>query len=88
MNSEKPDYTDKPRFIDQLAVDFVVGEHRYMKLTPAEKHHAVHRLLAQGLTRPEIVPILRITLRSVQRMSEVPPPPILDIDEHGKRIPV
>lgn len=85
MSSSKGylDYAVKPRFIDQLAVDFVVGERRYLKLRPAEKRHAAHRLNRDGVTHAVIAEILRVTPRTVERMLSAPPPPILDIDEHG-----
>lgn len=77
-------YPMEPVFIDQLAVDFVVGEHRYMRLTAAEKRHAVHRLIAQGLTHSQIADVMRIAKDTVSRLALHPPPPILDIDKNGQ----
>lgn len=87
MPTGKKSYTDsdEPVFIDMLAVDVVVCEHRYMKLTPAEKRHAVHRLRKQGMSFNDIAELLRITQRTVLRLTEAPPQPVLDIDEHGNR---
>lgn len=79
-----PIYSDKPRFIDQIAIDVVVSERRYMKLTPSEKRHAAHRL-ARYASHQEIATILRVTKRTVERLLEYPPPPILDVDEHGEK---
>lgn len=78
-----PNYSDRPRFIDQLAVDVVVSERRYMKLTSAEKQHAAHRLHRMGLTPKQIGEILHVTSRTADRLLRLPPPPILDVDEHG-----
>lgn len=75
--------SDEPVFIDMLAVDVVVCEHRYMRLTPAEKRHAAHRLRKQGMPFNGIAELLRVTQRSVLRLLEAGPQPILDIDEHG-----
>src|SRR5690349_6695176 len=80
------EYSDAPKFVDKLAVDFVVSERRHMPLTVAEKRHAAHRLAQQGLTRFQIAEILRITPRTAQRMVSQPPPPMLDIDERGQQI--
>lgn len=86
MAHNKYDYSDAPRFIDQLAVEFVVREHLHLKLTPAEKRHAAHRLNEQfGVTHERIGFILHCTRRTVERLLSVPPPPILDVNEHGKR---
>ena len=71
----------KPVFIDQVAVDVVVYEHRWMKLTSAEKRHAVHRLLEQrGMTPTRVADLMRMSGSTVQRILENPPPPILDVD--------
>lgn len=77
-------YPMEPVFIDQLAVDFVVCDHLYMRLTSAEKRHAVHRLIAQGLTHSEIGIVMRLAKETVSRLALQPPPPILDIDQHGQ----
>lgn len=82
-------YSDSPTFIDFLAVDVVVLEHRYMKLTSGEKRHAAHRLRDnQHLTGDQIARILHVTDRTVCRMLAQPPPPALDVDEHGAFISV
>lgn len=79
----KIEYSSEPQFVDMLAVDVVVSEQRYMKLTTAEKRHAVHRLNSNGVTQLKIAEILRITPRTVLRILDYPPPPILDINEEG-----
>lgn len=85
MPTGKKSYTesDEPVFIDMLAVDVVVCEHRYMRLTPAEKRHAAHRLRKQGMSFNDISALLRVTQRSVLRLLDAGPQPALDIDEHG-----
>lgn len=86
MAAHNLELSDKPRFIDQLAVDFVVREHRYMNLTPGERRHAAHRLVLQaGVTHLRISEILRCTPRTVERLLSVPPPPMLDVNEDGQR---
>lgn len=77
-------YPMKPVFIDQLAVDVVVCEHLYMKLTSAEKRHAVHGLIQQGLTHYQVGQIMHIATETVFRLSRQPPPPVLDIDKEGQ----
>lgn len=82
-------YSDQPAFIDFLAVDVVVLEHRHMKLTSAEKRWAAHRLRDnQNLTGEQIARILHVTDRTVCRMLAQPPPPPLDVDEHGQYVSV
>lgn len=76
-------YSEEPAFIDFLAVDMVVSEHRWMNLTSGEKRYAAHRLYKQGLTGEQISRILRVTQRSAERMLAQPPPPALDVDEDG-----
>jgi hypothetical protein len=78
--------TSRPAFIDQLAVDLVVCEHRRLKLTPSERRHAAHRLHhgQQGLTFSEVAEVLGVTRRTVERLLQYPPPPILDVNEHGQ----
>lgn len=78
--------TTRPAFIDQLAVDLVVCEHRRLRLTPSERRHAAHRLHhgQQGLTFSEVAEVLGVTRRTVERLLQYPPPPILDVDEHGQ----
>lgn len=83
-----PYRSQKPTFIDQLAVDFVVQERRYMKLTPAEKRHAAHGLSARGLTIEQIAQVLRVSDRTVLRLVAQDPPPILDVDEDGNYVDV
>ena len=80
----------KPAFIDQEAVDVVVYEHRWMKLTSAEKRHAVHRLMEQKTMTPtRIADLLRMSGTTIQRILENPPPPILDVDaETGELVSV
>lgn len=81
-------YSMDPAFIDALAVDVVVQERRYLKLTSAEKRHAAHRLQKQGMTTEQVARILKVTDRTVARMWAQPPPPILDIDEDGQYVSV
>lgn len=81
-------YSMDPAFIDALAVDVVVSEHRYLKLTSAERRHAAHRLVKQGLTFEQVARVLRVTNRSVCRMLAQPVPPALDIDEDGQYVSV
>ena len=80
----------KPAFIDQEAVDVVVYEHRWMKLTSVEKRHAVHRLMRQsGMTPERVIRLLRISGTTFKRILENPPPPILDVDaETGELVSV
>lgn len=80
------EYRCDPAFIDLLAVDIVVIERKYMKLTAAEKLHAAHRLHDQGLGPLEISEIMRITARTVCRLLSAKPPPILDVDECGRYV--
>jgi len=88
MPTGKKSYTesDEPVFIDMLAVDVVVCEHRYMRLTPAEKRHAVHRLRKQGMGFNAIAELLRVTQRTAVRLADALPQPALDIDEYGNVI--
>lgn len=88
MTARYENFSDRPRFIDQIAVDIVVLEHRYMRLKPTEKRHAAHRLRAQRLTQQQIADIMRITKRSVERLLSKPPPPILDISEDGEYVAI
>lgn len=80
------DYSScKPTFIDQLAIDMAVIERRRVKLTSAEKRHAVHRLChQQNLSFNQIAEVLGMTQRTVARMLKYPPPPILDVNELGQ----
>ena len=82
--------SDKPAFIDQVAVDIVVYEHRWMKLTTAEKRHAVHRLVEQvGMSPTRIADLLRLSGTTVQVILSYPPPPILDVDaETGELVSI
>lgn len=75
-----------PTFIDPIALDIVVTEHKYMPMTPGERRHAAHRLREQGLETFRIAAILRLTERTVSRMLDAPPPPALDVDETGHYI--
>lgn len=72
-----------PKFIDMLAVDVVVVEHTYMRLTPAEKRHAAHGLAKQKLDARQIAAILHVSIRTVERLLDKPPPAILDVDQDG-----
>lgn len=81
-------YSEEPAFIDFLAVDMVVSEHRWMKLTSGEKRYAAHLLYKQGLTGEQISQILRVTQRSAERMLAQQPPPALDVDENGQYVSV
>lgn len=79
-------YDGHPRFVDRLALDVVVREHRYMNLTTPERRHACHQLSAQGLDSERIADIMHINARTVLRMLEKPPPPMLDINEDGNYV--
>lgn len=79
-------YSTEPRFVDQLAIDVVVLEHRYMKLTAAEKQHAAHGLAKQGLETQRIAEIMRVADRTVLRILKEDPPPTLDIDADGQYV--
>jgi predicted transcriptional regulator len=74
----------EPVFVDQLVVDVVVREHKYMKMTPAEKRHVAHGLVVQGLTFNQIADLMRVTQRTVCRLLSKPPPPTLDVDADGR----
>lgn len=79
--------SDDPVFIDTLAVDIAVLEHRFMQLTAAEKRHAAHRLSKQvGVSYSMIAGILRVTERTVLRLLKYPPPPVLDVNADGQII--
>lgn len=87
MVADADSYSQEPRFVDQLAVELVVSEHRYMKLTIPERRHAVHRMTKeQGLNADKVADILRITPRTVSRILSIDPPPILDVDMDGNYV--
>ena len=90
MNAQERYSSTRPAFIDQVAVDIVVYEHRYMKLTTAEKRHAVHRLIEQvGMTPTRIADLLHLSGTTVQLILTNPPPPVLDVDaESGELVSI